>query len=509
MTIIVRGKWVITGGADDDPVLSDGAVLVDGAAITAVGPWDTLHDKHPGAEVLGSADAVVLPGLINAHHHGSALATVQEGIWDDLLEPWILDHARQRPRDGRLDVLLSAARQLRSGVTTVIDVHSSGGSAESYSDTVRAKLAAYDQTGMRVAFTPGYRTQSYIVAGAGEDDRFIASLPEEVRGYAESLMPGPDAMSEDDYMAIMDDIHGTYGDNPRVDVWFGPPGPQWVSDNFMQRMAERAGALDTCIQTHVNESYYEKLHGLKFYGKPTVCHLHDLGVLSPRFSIAHGVWLTDEEIAVLAETGATVSHNPSSNLRLRAGIAPLNALLEAGVTTAMGMDGTSINDDEDMFAEMRLVMRLSRTPKLGAPAADPARVFRMATAGGAKLLRKETTLGRLAPGFAADVVIAGSTPMTFPWVAPGVDARELALMKLGARDVETVLVAGEVVLSQGRPTRIDVVGAGRELAERLAATPEPIAAARLIDILKPHLNAWYMDWETPEPTPYISYNSRD
>jgi cytosine/adenosine deaminase-related metal-dependent hydrolase len=307
----------------------------------------------------------------------------------------------------------------------------------------------------------------------------------------------------------MDEAHEAYADNPRVDVWFGPPGPQWVSDGFMQRMAERAEALDTGIQTHVNESYYEKLHGLKFYGKPTVCHLRDLGVLSPRFSIAHGVWLTDAEITDLVETGAGVSHNPSSNLRLRAGIAPLNALLEAGVTTAMGMDGTTINDDEDMFAEMRLAMRLSRTPKLGMPAPDPARVFKAATAGGARLLRKETSLGQLKAGFAADVVIANSRPLTFPWVAPDVDARELALMKLSARDVETVLVAGEVVVSDGQPTRIDVEGAGRELAERLAAAPDRTEAARMIDVLKPHLNAWYMAWEVPEATPYITYNSRD
>ena len=155
MTTMVRGRWVITGGAEDDPVLSDGAVVIDGATVTEVGPWDAMSEKHAGAEALGSPDAVVLPGLINAHHHGSGLATVQEGIWDDLLEPWILDHARRRPRDARLDVLLSAARQLRSGVTTVVDVHSGGDSAEGYDDTVRAKLAAYDQTGMRVAFTPG------------------------------------------------------------------------------------------------------------------------------------------------------------------------------------------------------------------------------------------------------------------------------------------------------------------------------------------------------------------
>ena len=99
--------------------------------------------------------------------------------------------------------------------------------------------------------------------------------------------------------------------------------------------------------------------------------------------------------------------------------------------------------------------------------------------------------------------------MTFPWVAPDVDARELVLMKLGARDVETVLVGGDVVLSGGRPTRIDVEGVGQELAEHLAAAPEPEVGRRRIEALKSHLVAWYQDWETPQPTPYISYNSQD
>jgi cytosine/adenosine deaminase-related metal-dependent hydrolase len=507
MTTMVRGKWVITGAGD--AVLAGGAVVIEGETIAEVGAWEALRARYPDADVLGSDEAVVLPGLINAHHHGSGLATVQEGLWDDLLEPWILDHALRRPRDARLDVLLSAAQQLRSGVTCVVDVHSGGGAAEAYAGVLRGKLAAYDEAGIRVAFTPGFKTQSHIVSGAGEDERFIAALPEELRAHGEAMMPAPGDMDEDDYMAIMDELHSAYADHPRIDVWFGPPGPQWISDRFMQRIAERAEALDTNVQTHVNESFYEKLHGLKFYGKPTVCHLRDLGVLSPRFSIAHGVWLTDEEIAALAESGAAVSHNPSSNLRLRAGIAPLNALLAAGVTTGLGMDGTTINDDEDMFAEMRLAMRLARAPMLGAPAPDPARVFEMATAGGAKLLRKETSLGRLAPGFAADIVVADGGRMSEPWVAPGIDIRELALMRLAARDVHTVLVGGDVVLRGGRPTRFDAEAAGRELAAQLAAAPGPAGDAEAAAALRPHLVAWYRAWEVPELSPYISYNSRD
>ena len=508
MTTVVRGRWVVTGAGDDDPVIDDGAVAVDGGRIAAVGAWAELHTQYPDADILGSADAVVLPGLINAHHHSAGLSTLQEGGWDDLLEPWILAHARRRPRDGYLDVLLSAARQLRSGVTCVVDMHSDGGTADAFADRARRKLAAYDEAGLRVAFAIGLSTQSHIVAGAGEDARFVAALPPETRGHAETLMPAAGDIGEDAYFAIMDDLHAAHAGHPRIDLWFGPPGPQWVSDGFMQRIAERAAALDTGVQTHVDESLYEKLHGLRFYGQPTVCHLRDLGVLSPRFSIAHGVWLTETEIDVLAETGAALSRNPSSNLRLRAGIAPLNALLGNRVTVGLGMDGTTLNDDEDMFTEMRLAMRLHRAPLLGAPAPQPGRVFHMATGGGAALLRKATVLGRLSPGYAADIVVAGSARLTEPWLAPGVDARDLALMRLGAGDVETVLVGGEVVFRDGRPTRFDADAAARALAEQLSAAPDPEDGANLFAALKPHLEAWYRDWDIPDAAPYIHYNSK-
>lgn len=110
------------------------------------------------------------------------------------------------------------------------------------------------------------------------------------------------------------------------------------------------------------------------------------------------MWVTEQDIEILAETGASISHNPSSNLRLRSGIAPLNQLLAGGVTMGLGMDGTTLNDDEDMFTEMRLAARLQRSPQIGQPAPSFKEIFQMATAGGAKLLRKEESLGKLAPG---------------------------------------------------------------------------------------------------------------
>ena len=306
----------------------------------------------------------------------------------------------------------------------------------------------------------------------------------------------------------MDDLCGAYAAHPRIAIWYGPPGPQWVSDKFLQDIVAAAARHDVGVQTHAEESFYEKLHGHRDYGQPTILHLRELEVLGPRFSIAHGVWLTEPELAVMAETGAAVSHNPGSNLRLRAGVAPLNAMLAAGVTVGLGMDGTSLDDDEDMFTDMRLALRLARTPRLGTPAPSPGQILELATAGGARLLRQETRLGRVAPGYAADLVVVDLSRVNWPWVAPEVDPRELLVMRAKAGDVETVLIDGEIVYQDGRPTRFDLEAAGRELAAMLDAEPYPAQVADRAERLRPHLEAYYRDWELPELEPYAPFNSR-
>jgi cytosine/adenosine deaminase-related metal-dependent hydrolase len=503
---LVRGRWIIPGA--DDAVLVDGAVLVQGGDIAAVDDWRTLREKYPDAEVVGSENMVVLPGLINAHHHSKGISTIQHGVADMLLEPWILSLRRTRHGDPHLEALLSAAEQLRSGVTAVVNVLNTGGDAEAFSETVRETMRGYDRSGMRSVTAAGITTQSYLVSGAGEDERFIEFLPEPVRPYARKMLPQDDHITEDEYFEVMESIWQEYRDHTRVGLWFGPPGPQWVSDAFMMRIAEHAERLDMGIQTHVDESIYEMIHGPRFYGKHTMLHLNDLGILSPRFSIAHGVWLTEEEIAVIAKTGVSVSHNPSSNLRLRAGIAPFNGLVESGVNVALGMDGTTLNEDEDIFTEMRLAMRLHGTPILGESAPTAADIFAIATRGGAKLMRQEERLGRIASGYAADLVLINLDRVTWPWIAPEADPRDLVLFRAHASDVDTVLVDGEVVLRDSMPTRFDLQEVGRGLAERLDAEPYPQTKAEMVTQLLPHLEAWYERWQVPALEPWIRYNSR-
>ncbi|MBD1909841.1 MULTISPECIES: amidohydrolase family protein [unclassified Leptolyngbya] len=499
---LVRGRWVFTG--EDTRV--DGAIALQNDTILEVDSWETLQTKYPDAKVHGSSQFAILPGLINAHHHSNGVPNSLQGVDDDFLELWLFSLIGLRSQDPTLKTLLSTSYLLQSGVTSVLDVVSISGTPDTCLDDLQARLNAYEQAGMRVALAPGASYSSTLVHF--EDNTFVSGLPDALQQRVQTLISFQQTLSTEEYLALISDLVVRYQSHPHIRVWFGPPGPQWVSNELMIQVAEKAAALQTGIQTHVVESFYENLMGPKFYGKSVVAHLHELGVLSPRFSMAHGVWLSEADIEILAETGASVSHNPSSNLRLRAGVAPLNALLQAGITVGLGMDGTALGDDEDMFAEMRLAARLHRTPQMQAPAPTLADVFHMATTGGAKLLMQEQSLGKLAPGYKADLVLVKCDRITFPWIAPEANPLHAVLMRARPADVDTVFVNGKIVLQDGRPTGFDLGAIAQEIADQMNASEFRDDYRALARELRPYLQDWYSRWEVPELKPYASFNSR-
>ncbi len=499
---LIRGRWVLTG----DSIVNNGAIAIQADQILAVGTWADLRAQYPQAGVLGSEQFAVMPGLINAHHHSNGVPNSLQGIEDDFLELWLLANLGGRGQDTRLKTLLSIAQLLQSGVTTVVDVSRISGDAAACFDDLTLRLGAYEQAGMRVALNPGANYQSYLVHE--EDEAFLATLPSGLRQQLTEVVPLTQAPASTDYLGLITDLVKQYQAHPQMEVWFGPPGPQWVGDELLVQIVETAERLGTHVQTHALESLPEKLIGPRFYGKSLIAHLKELGVLSPRFSIAHGTWLTEADIAIMAETGAAVSHNPSSNLRLRAGVAPLNAMLAGGVTVGLGMDGNSLGDDDDMFAEMRLAARLHRMPQLNSPAPSYGDIFAMATAGGAKLMGQADRIGKLAPGYQADVVLVNCDRLTWPWVDPEINPLHLMLMRAKAMDVDTVLVGGKVVLRSGQPTGFDVRAVGQALAEQLNAQPNPRQRRALVAEVTPYLTAWYARWGMPPLTPYGAVNSQ-
>jgi cytosine/adenosine deaminase-related metal-dependent hydrolase len=155
-----------------------------------------------------------------------------------------------------------------------------------------------------------------------------------------------------------------------------------------------------------------------------------------------------------------------------------------------------------------LALRLARTPTYHEPAPTMRQVFALATTGGAKLMRRDHELGRLAPGYLADIALVRLDRISWPWVAPEADPLELVMQRARAGDVDTVLVGGDVVVSEDRPTGFDVHGAGRELAAKMAATAYPEDAARFAEQLIPHIEAWYGGWTHKERVPHTAMNSR-
>ena len=494
--LLIRGRWVIADPSRPDGVLSDAAVAIQGDAVVDVGDWSTLRRSFPEADVVGSPDHAVLPGFVNAHHHGYGLSHAQLGVPDGPLEAWIVDGARMPAQDPYLATLYSVGRLLRSGVTSVVEVDGARGTPDALRRRWRAKVDAYRAAGLRATLAVGIRLRAFLVHGEGEDARFLATLSEPARTAALRRLPKGQAADAAAYLELVAELASELRGDDRVAIAFGPPGPHWVDDATLAEIATLADRLDLAVHTHASESIYEALEGPRFRGRPTVLALRDLGVLTARLTLAHGVWLMAPEIAALADAGASVVHNPSSNLRLRAGSAPVLALRAAGVRVGLGMDGTTLADDEDMFQEMRLAWHLNQTPTVDGPALEARDVLAMATCEGASITRRPGASGTLAVGSKADLTLIDTRRMTLPWVAPDIDPVDLIVRRGRAEDVRQVIIGGRTVWSDGAPTGFDADEVARQLAGQAAAASRRAARDPGLEALRRAIVAWYAEWPT-------------
>ncbi|MFI5607660.1 amidohydrolase family protein [Amycolatopsis sp. NPDC051903] len=381
---------------------------------------------------------ILLPGLVNTHAHSPM--TLLRGMGGDLpLLRWLREiiwptEAKLRPDDVRAGMLLGSVEMLRHGVTTSAEMYFEG---EQVVDAVlttggRALVAP------PVIELPGMKWQTSLAA----IDRWID---------ADGLRFGP-------------------GD--RIELGYGPHSAYMLNPDGVRATAESAAARGALVQIHVAEAANEDVAQRAKYGSvPRL--LDSLGVFAGRTLAAHSIHLSDEDITLFAARGVGVAHCPGSNAKLASGIARIKDLRDAGVAVGLGTDGPASNDDLDLWEELQLTAMLARLATNDSTVLTAADVLLMATRGGADALGRPD-LGALEPGRWADLV---HVDLDDPAFAAGVDVPDEQLLSnlvwaAGSRRVRDVWVAGEQVVADAEPTRVDrakVQAAAADTAARLRA----------------------------------------
>jgi 5-methylthioadenosine/S-adenosylhomocysteine deaminase len=506
VTLLVRAKKLVP--AHDQPAIVDGAAAVSGERIAAVGTYDDLSRRYPKAKVIGGERFLIIPGLINGHGHGRGLTDFQRGASDNTLESWLLDTRKYIPVSTYDDVAYSAARLLKSGVTTTMHNHVLKNPA-AYETEFEEALKAYRDAGIRVQFNPGVRNANPFVYG--DNKEFLQNLPERLK-LALTAPPPAGSFTAENFIKAVTDLYNR-SNSPMSRIGFGPLAPQWCTDALLVETRKAAERLQSPIHVHAVQSIFQKNYGLRFLGKTLIKHMKDIGFLGPLLVIGHCVWPTEKDIEILAETKTAVTHHPSCNLRVRNGISPVFHMLQAGVLVGLGLDGKSINDDDDMIQEMKVCFLLHRLPslELDSPHLGARQVFKMATENNAGLLGYGKELGRLEPGRYADLVLLDYEKMCHPFVDPSHDPIEVLLYRGRGSHVHTVMVNGRIVVEEGKALTLDEEQIGKRLAETASRprTEKEKAFVEIMDELKKHVVQYYQGWpRTVSVEPYFQTNSR-
>jgi 5-methylthioadenosine/S-adenosylhomocysteine deaminase len=442
---LLRAALVLPDAAAD--AIADGAVVVEDGRIASVGRYTALRRAYPLAAERGGGDLLALPALVDAHSHGRALALAEQDVEVGPLELFLARLTALTPLPADDEALVAGNDLLATGVAAAqVFFHRFSGAAE-----YRAQLAAtadgLDRSGV----------DAELVLGVTDRDEFVPpGTPPAVVALARPER-GVDA---DGFFALFDAFAEERGLAPTV----GPIAPQWCSE----RIWREAAARGVRVHTHLLESEAQRA----VYGSAPIELLDRAGVLDERLSVAHGVWLAPEDVALLAACGVTIVHCPGSNARLGVGTARARAWLDAGVAVALGLDSLGAAEPPDMFAELRQARRAAAG--LGAPLSARA-ALGLATLGGAAALGRDGELGTLAPGSAANVLLVRRPHGSG-------DPIDALVERATRKDVHEVWARGALVVENGRPLRAAEAEAARRRLRALVRRDAPARRRRLAEI---------------------------
>ncbi len=414
VNLVLSGRYLVANSQEVEEQ-ENISVAVSEDRIVEIGV--NLAEKYPQAQCLSHAHGLIMPGLINCHTH--AAMSCFRGLADDLpLMEWLQEHIF--PREAQLtseivyqSTLLSLCEMIKSGTTSFNDMYL----------FVKDVARAADASGMR------------------------AWLGEVLYDF-----PSPNYGELENGFAYTEELFEQYAANDLVTVTVNPHSIYTCSPALLERLAAQAEEKNTLYHIHLSENQDELNTCTKQYQCSPVQHLENLGLLNQRVVAAHGVMLTEEEIALLAERKVKIAHCPESNMKLASGVAPIPALLKQGVTVGLGTDGSASNNDVDMFGEMNSAAKIHKAVQMDPTVMSAAQTLHAATQGGAALLGAEAEIGSLAVGKKADLIMLD---MDQPHLTPVYNPVSHLVYAAGGGDVIHSIINGQVVMQDRKITTLD------------------------------------------------------
>ena len=432
--LVVSGGTIVTMDGQRR-VIEDGAIAVNHQTIVMVGPRAEIEAKYVARQEIDARGKLVLPGLINGHTH--VPMTLLRGLKDDVsldvwLQKYIFPAEAKNVNESfvRWGTRLGAAEMIRSGTTTFADMYY-------FEDAVADETKA---AGMR-----GVLGETFID------------------------FPAPDNKSEAQMLAYTENFLKRWKGDPLIHAAVAPHSIYTCSKKTLKDAATLARKYNAPILIHVAETKKELVESRERNGATPVQYLDRIGLLGPDVLAAHCVWVDETDRKILAERQVGCVHNPSSNMMLASGVAPVVEERAAGMRVGLGTDGPAgSNNDLNMMEEMDLAAKLQKVAKMDPQALGAKDALEMATIEGARALHMEKEIGSLEPGKKADVVVLS---LDVPNAVPMYDVYSQTVYALKASEVKTVVIDGRTVLADGKVLTVDearVVEKAREYKKEIA-----------------------------------------
>lgn len=485
MTTVIRNATVLTLD-ESDRLYPRADVVIDGGLIRAVSP-EAAESAPPDAQMIDGEGKLVIPGLINGHFHspGNFMKGALENWPLELFMlyevPPLMDRVAS-PRFAYVRTMLGIIEMLKQGVTAVHDdcffvpVVTEG--------EVDAVLQAYADAGMRATVT----LDQPNVAETAKYPFLSEILPAALRDRMQAAPRMSDRELLDHYARYIDRWHGASDGRLRAAV--SCSAPQRVTPDYFRALGRIAQEMDIPYNMHILETRLQRVFGHEVLGKSLVRYAHDMGVLTEQAMVIHAIWIDDDDIRLIADSGASVAHNPVSNLKIGSGIMRWRALRQAGINVCLGNDEANTDDGINLWTVGKVagLMHNIADPEFR-NWITPQEILGSLTHAGARAMRLPVPTGCIKPGWQADLALLDLS--TLPFTPLNDIRRQLVYCETGG-SVRTVMVGGEVVVQDGRLTRVDETALLAEARACASEFADYMARCKTAaDDLLPHYRAMY------------------